>query len=253
MARCRDRYEAHEEDGRFTSKGRLAHQLECPAERHEQILHVVVERAGRLQSLHVPPVGEDDLLAGDDRHHELRHAAFAYGHLTVHGCDEPGAHVFGVTGTRPEIPRTGNPVATVDSFAEPVGEELAARGDAVVVLRENLLEALVRKVGGADRGGRKVGDADPADRPVLPGQLDPRVDHLGEAGLAAAGLFGIGPLHEPALPQRLHHGRSESPALLRGGRLARGQFAQGAGRFNSTDRHGVRHHPLGEHSRPGSS
>jgi len=46
-------------------------------------------------------------------------------------------------GTRAEVPRAGEAVSTVNGLPESVGEELAAGRDAVLVLREDLLEALV--------------------------------------------------------------------------------------------------------------
>ena len=43
----------------------------------KQVGHVVVVAAGALEALHVPAVGEDDLLAGEDRHQQGRDAVVA--------------------------------------------------------------------------------------------------------------------------------------------------------------------------------
>ena len=185
----------------------------------------------------MPSVGEHDLLAGNDRHHETRQAVVSQRHFALNGRDESRADILGMSGTRAEVPSAGEPVTTVNSLPESVGEELAAGRDAILVLCEDLFETLVGQVGGAHRRRGEVGDPDPPDRPVLAGQLDPGIDHLREARLAATGRSRIGPLHESARPQRLDHPRAESPLCLRFGRLLRRQGAQGSGRLDSVDYH----------------
>ena len=93
--------------------------------RDEEIRHVVVIGARALEPLDVPPVGEGDLLVGDDRHEERWDPIRAELHLSVHRRDEPGRHVLGVGGARAEVPGSGQVVATLDRGAKPIGEELA--------------------------------------------------------------------------------------------------------------------------------
>ena len=211
-------------------RGRGGEQLEGAPLGHEEVGDVVVVAARPLQPLDVPAVGEDDLVAGDHRHQQRGDPVVADHQLAVHRGHEAGGHVLGMPGAGAELPGPGDPVAAVDRLAQAVREELAAHRHQVVVGGEHLGEPVVGEVGGTGRRRGEVGDADPAERAVLPGQLDPRLDHLGERRLGAAGLGGVEPLQEAGLPQGLDGaGRQRAPSLARRGLLG-DELAQRRGR-----------------------
>ncbi len=111
-----------------------------------------------------------------------------------------------------------------------MGEELATHRDAVVVRGEDLGETLVRHIGRGGERRRQVCDPDPAERAVLPGHLDPGLDHLGERGLdpppAATGLNDdISPLAH--ISSTMDGGNGAQPLGLTG--LRHHQIAHAAG------------------------
>ena len=174
----------------------------------------------------MPSVGEDDLVAGDHGHQQLRDAGLPGDHLAAGGGDEPCRDVLGVPGARTEVPGSGDPVPAVDLFTEPVGKELPAHRHLVVVGGEHLVEPFGGQVGGTGRRRREVGNSDPTQRPVLPGQFDPGVDQLRKGRLASACFRRVAPLHETALPQGVDGTRIEGADSLRIGGLLGHQVPQ---------------------------
>jgi len=90
-----------------------------------------------------------------------------------------------------------------DAVAEPVGGELPAERDAVAASPEHLFEAAIGQIRRGESRRRQIGDADPADRPILPRQLLPGIDELAQRRLAAPRLAGVHELHETGAPQRV--------------------------------------------------
>ena len=192
---------------------------------NEHVGQLVVVGPGALQSLHVPAVGEHDLVAGHDRHSQLRDAIGGPHHLAVDHRHEPCGDVLAVAGGRAEVPCSRHLVATGDGRAGAVREELAAEGHPIVVVGEHRLEAGVGQECCDRCGGGQVRDADPTERAVEPGHVDPGADHVLEGRLGAAGLRRVEPRHQAGVPHRVDHGGRCGAELL--ARLGLGQHEVG--------------------------
>src|SRR6476646_9675007 len=130
-----------------------------------------------------------------------------------------------MSGTRAEAPRSAQAVATIDRLTLTVRKELTARCDPVVVCGEHLGETFVGEVRPGGECRWQVRDADPAERTILPGHFDPRLDHLGERGLDTARRYGVERRHQTARPHLVDDGRCQCPQPLRLGSLCTHQVA----------------------------
>src|ERR1700737_3027416 len=122
----------------------------------EHVGDVVVVGAGAFESLHIPSVGESDLLARQKGDPHVRDSLADPTHLTVLHREEAGADVSRVSGAGAEIPCPAQLVAAVDDCALAIGEVLTADGDVVVVAGEYFGETLVGKIRGGGEGGGRV-------------------------------------------------------------------------------------------------
>ena len=108
---------------------------------------------------------------------------------------------------------------------------------------EHLGEAVVGQIGRRGERRRQVGDADPAERAVLPGHFDPRLDHLGEGRFDAAGRDGVECRHQPAVPHLVDDRRGQRPIALGFGGLGAHQVTHAARqRHNAVPRVGGQRH-----------
>ena len=158
-------------------------------------LTTTLQAFGRsYEVLYVDDGSTDGTFASLERiHHGDLHVRNTFAdptHLAVVHREEPRRDVLGMAGARAEAPGPAQPVSAVDDGALPVGEELPAHGDVVVVGGEYLGETLVGQIGGRGESRRQVSDPDPAERAVLPSHFDPCLDHLRERRLDAGGLAG---------------------------------------------------------------
>ena len=177
----------------------------------------------------MPAVGEGDLLARQKPHPHVGDALGHPAHLAVVHRQKTRGDVGRVAGAGAETPRAGQPVAAVDRRALAVGKVLAADGDAVVVGGEHLRETLIGKIARGGERRRQVGDADPAERAVLPSHFDPGLDHLGERRLDAAGRRRVEGGHQATGPHLVHDRRRERAQSLGFRRLGAHQFAHATG------------------------
>src|ERR1700738_3595226 len=134
---------------------------------YEHVGDVLVVGAVAFESLHIPSVGESDLLARQKGDPHVRDSLADPTHLTVLHREKTGADVSRVSGAGAEIPCTAQLVAAVDDCALAIGEVLTADGDVVVVAGEYFGETLVGKIRGGGEGRRQVSNADPAERTIL--------------------------------------------------------------------------------------
>lgn len=88
----RDGHETHAEHGGLAPMGVAIEQTEDPVIGHEHVVHLVVERSGASQPLHVPAVGEHDLLARKHRGEQSDVPVLVELELPVAERQESGAH-----------------------------------------------------------------------------------------------------------------------------------------------------------------
>ena len=229
MAGGRHRHEAHPERRRRAPLGCPGEELEGTRLRHEHVGGVVVVATGSLEPLNMPSVSEHDLITRDDRDQQWRDTVIADHQFAVDGRHEASGDVLRMPGARSEVPGPGDPVAAVDRGTHAVRKELSAHGHSVVVGGEHLCEPLWWQIGGTGGCRGEVGNADPAQRAVLPCQFDPCFDHLGERRLRPAGFGRVEVLHQSAAPQCLDRAGGQCPVALTGGRLFGGQVPKAAG------------------------
>ena len=126
---------------RFTGEQRKG-----PVLRHEHVHRVVVIGASSLETLHIPAVGEGDVIARHDRHLHVGKALADPAHLAVVHRDESGRDVLRMSGARAEAPRPAQSVTTINGLTLAVRKELAAHRDPVVVSGKHLGETLIGQI-----------------------------------------------------------------------------------------------------------
>lgn len=176
----------------------------------------------------MPAIVERDLRTWHHRDLHVGYPVADPAHLAVVHREKTGGDVLGVADAGAEAPGSAQPVTAVDDDALSVRKVLATQRHLIAVGGEHLVESVVRQVGSGRERRRHVGDADPAERAVLPCHFDPGLDHLGKRRLDTSSRGGVERRHQAGAPHLVDDGGGQRAALLGRGRLGCHQLTHAA-------------------------